>query len=92
MSDGCIISGGTVQRSILSPGVIVEKDAVIEDSIILDDVIIEPRARVRRAIVDKEVIIRAGVQVGYDLEADRQRGCTISSKGIVVVPRGTELS
>jgi glucose-1-phosphate adenylyltransferase len=92
VSDGCIISGGTVQHSILSPGVIVEKDAVIEDSIILDDVIIEPRARVRRAIVDKEVIIRAGVQVGYDFEADRQRGCTISGKGIVVVPRGAELS
>jgi glucose-1-phosphate adenylyltransferase len=47
---------------------------------------------VRRAIVDKEVIIRAGVQVGYDLEADRRRGCTISNKGIVVVPRGVELS
>ncbi len=92
VSDGCIISGGTVQRSILSPGVIVEKDAVIEDSVIFDDVTIEPRARVRRAIVDKEVIIRAGVQVGYDPEADRQRGCTISSKGIVVVPRGAELS
>jgi glucose-1-phosphate adenylyltransferase len=92
VSDGCIISGGTVQRSILSPGVIVEKDAVVEDSVILDDVIIEPRARVKRAIVDKEVIIRAGVQVGYDLEADRQRGCSISTKGIVVVPRGAELS
>jgi glucose-1-phosphate adenylyltransferase len=92
VSDGCIISGGTVQHSILSPGVIVEREAVIEDSVILDDVIIEPRARVKRAIVDKEVIIRAGVQVGYDLEADRQRGCTVSSKGIVVVPRGVELS
>ncbi|MGD0795894.1 MAG: glucose-1-phosphate adenylyltransferase [Dehalococcoidales bacterium] len=92
VSDGCIISGGTVQHSILSPGVIVEKEAVIEDSIVLDDVIIEPRARVKRAIVDKEVIIRAGVQVGYDLESDQQRGCTISSKGIVVVPRGIELS
>jgi glucose-1-phosphate adenylyltransferase len=92
VSDGCIISGGTVKSSILSPGVIVEKDAVVEDSIILDDVTIEPRARVRRAIVDKEVIIRAGVEVGYDLEADRRRGCTVSDKGIVVVPRDMELS
>jgi glucose-1-phosphate adenylyltransferase len=92
VSDGCIISGGTVQRSILSPGVIVEKDAVVEDSVILDDVTIEPRVRVRHAIVDKEVIIRAGVQVGYDFEEDRRRGCTISGKGVVVVPRGAELS
>jgi glucose-1-phosphate adenylyltransferase len=91
VSDGCIISGGTVTRSILSPGVIVEKDAVIEDSIIHDDVIIEPRVRIRRAIIDKEAIIRAGVQVGYDLEADQRRGCTVSEKGIVVVPRGMEL-
>jgi glucose-1-phosphate adenylyltransferase len=92
VSDGCIISGGTVMHSILSPGVIVEKDAVIEDSVILDDVIIEPRARVKHAIVDKEVIIRAGVQVGYDLDADIRRGCTVSGKGVVVVPRDMELS
>ena len=45
----------------------------------------------KRAIVDKEVIIRAGLQVGYDAETDRQRGCTISSKGITVVQRGTEI-
>jgi glucose-1-phosphate adenylyltransferase len=92
VSDGCIISGGTVQHSILSPGVIVEKDSIIKDSVILDDVIIEPRARIRRAIVDKGVIIRAGVQIGYDLEADRERGCTVSPKGVVVVPRDMELS
>ena len=92
VSDGCIISGGIVQRSVLSPGVIVEKDAAVEDSVIFDDVIIEPRARIKRAIVDKEVIIRAGVEIGYNAEADRQRGCTVSEKGIVVVPRGAELS
>jgi glucose-1-phosphate adenylyltransferase len=92
VSDGCIISGGTVRRSILSPGVIVERDAVVEDSIIFDDVTIEPRAKVKHAIVDKEVIIRTGVEVGYDLEADRQRGCVISEKGVVVVPRNVELS
>jgi glucose-1-phosphate adenylyltransferase len=91
VSDGCIISGGTVQRSILSPGVIVEKDAVVEDSVILDDVIIEPGVKVRHAIIDKSAIIRAGVQIGYDLEADRKRGCTVSDKGVVVVPRDAEL-
>jgi glucose-1-phosphate adenylyltransferase len=92
VSDGCIISGGIVQRSILSPGVIVEKDAVIEDSIIFDDVTIEPRAKIKRAIVDKGVTIRADVQIGYDLEADKRRGCTVSEKGIVVIPRDAEIS
>jgi glucose-1-phosphate adenylyltransferase len=57
VSDGCIISGGLVQRSILSPGVVVEKDALVEDSVILDDVVIEPGVKIKRAIVDKEAII-----------------------------------
>jgi glucose-1-phosphate adenylyltransferase len=90
--DGCIISGGNVQDSILSPGVVVEKDALVEQSVIFDDVVIDPGARVRQAIVDKECKIRAGVSVGYDREADKRRGCTISDKGIVVVPKGTVIS
>jgi glucose-1-phosphate adenylyltransferase len=85
--DGCIISGGVVIDSILSPGVIVEKGALVEKSIVLDDVIIEPRAQIRRAIIDKETVIEAGAFVGYDLELDRKRGCTISDTGIVVVPK-----
>ena len=89
--DGCIISGGTILDSILSPGVIVERDAIVEQSIVFDDVIIEPGAKIRRAIVDKESRIRAGVLVGYDPEADRRRGCTISDNGVSVVPRGTDL-
>jgi len=89
--DGCIVSDGTVWSSILSPGVIVERDALVEQSVIFDDVIIEPGAKVKRAIVDKESRIRAGVSLGYDAEADRSRGCTISDGGIVVVPRGTDM-
>jgi glucose-1-phosphate adenylyltransferase len=84
--DGCIISGGTVRHSILSPGVVVERDALVEESIVFDDVVIEPGARVRRAIIDKEARIQAGVSLGYDAEADTRRGCTISEAGIVVVP------
>jgi glucose-1-phosphate adenylyltransferase len=91
VSDGCIISGGCVSRSILSPGVIVERDASVDDSVVLDDVTIEPGARVRHAIVDKEAKIRAGMTVGFDPEEDRRRGCAVSRKGVVVVPRGTDL-
>ena len=88
VSDGCIISGGTVWRSVLSPGVVVERDASIEDSIIFDDVNIEPGARIKRAIIDTGVRITSGVSIGYDLEADASKGCTVSDKGIVVVPEG----
>jgi glucose-1-phosphate adenylyltransferase len=91
VSDGCIISGGLVQRSILSPGVIVEKDALVEDSILFDDVIIEPGAKIKRAIIDKEAIISAGSSIGYDPEADKRKGCTVSEGGVVVVPRGMDL-
>ncbi len=89
--DGCIISGGTVWGSVVSPGVIVERGAIAEQSVIFDDVIIEPGARVRRTIVDKGSRIQAGASIGYDPEADRRRGCTISDMGIVVVPRGVDI-
>lgn len=92
LSDGCIISGGTVWHSILSPGVVVERDALVEQSIIFDDVIIEPGARVRRAIVDKQVIIRAGASIGFDREADLKRDCTVTDAGITVVPKWSEIS
>lgn len=91
VSDGCIISGGTVWNSILSPGVVVERGAVVERSIVFDDAIIEPGARIRRAIVDKRVRVRAGASLGYDAEADRRRGCVVSDSGIVVVPIGTDM-
>lgn len=91
VSDGCIISGGTVWRSILSPGVVVERDSVVGESVVLDDVIIEPNAMIKRAIIDKEVRIHVGASIGYDLKADRARGCTISDTGIVVVPKGIQV-
>ena len=75
--DGCIISGAVVRNSILSPGVVVEKNALVQESIIFDDVIIEPDVKVRRAIIDKEARIQKGASVGYDPEADKRRGCTI---------------
>ena len=90
--DGCIISGGTVWGSIVSPGVVVERDAHVEQSVIFDDVVIEPGASIRRAIVDKESRIRAGASIGYDREADKRKGCAISDNGIVVVPKRADIS
>jgi len=75
-----------VWKSILSPCVIVERDALAEESIIFDDVNIEPGARIKRAIIDTGVRIKSGVSIGYDLEVDVRKGCTMSNNGIVVVP------
>ena len=79
------------QRSILSPSVVVERDAHVEQSVIFDDVVIEPGASIRRAIVDKESRIWAGASIGYNREADKRRGCAISDNGIVVVPKGMKM-
>ena len=91
VSEGCIISGASVRHSILSPSVVIERDSGVENSILFDDVIIEPFVRIKRTIIDKEVIVKSGALLGYNFEADKQRGCTISDGGIVVVPKGVEI-
>jgi glucose-1-phosphate adenylyltransferase len=60
--------------------------------VIFDDVLIEPGARVRRAIIDKACKILAGASIGYDHRMDKARGCTVTGSGIVVIPKGTEIS
>ena len=61
--------------------------ADVQDSILLSDVQIGRHARIRRAIIDKGVRIPEGTEVGYDLEADRQRGFTVTESGIVVIAK-----
>jgi glucose-1-phosphate adenylyltransferase len=91
VSAGCIISGGYVWRSIISPHVIVERDSIIQDSIIFDRCEIQPGAKIKWAIVDKEVTVHAGATLGVDLEKDKSQGCMVSEKGIVVVPKGLQI-
>jgi glucose-1-phosphate adenylyltransferase len=62
----------------------------VADSILFDDVEVGRRARIRRAIVDKAVRIPAGMEIGYDLELDRER-FTVSDGGVVVIPKGMRL-
>ena len=88
ISGGVIVSGGTVKRSILSPGAYVHSRAQIEDSIILHGVHVGRGAVVRRAIIDKSVSIPDGCQIGVDPERDRARGFTISPGGVVVIGKG----
>ncbi len=88
VSEGCIVSGGQVDRSILSPRVMVHSYSSVEDSILMHGVDIGRYAKVRRAIIDKGVKIPRGCQIGYDETEDRQRGLRISEQGIVIVPKG----
>jgi glucose-1-phosphate adenylyltransferase len=84
VSDGAIISGSTVRRSVLSPLVRVNSYAEVQDSVLLDSVRIGRGAVVHRAIIDKSVEVPEGAQIGVDLDLDRQR-YTVSENGIVVI-------
>ncbi len=84
VSGGCILSGGAVKNSVLSRGVKVHTGAEVEDSIILDNCDIGRRARVRRAILDKNVRIPEDATVGYDLVKDAQL-YHVTESGIVVI-------
>lgn len=87
ISGGCIISGGEVRRSLLSPNVRIESSAEVEDSILLEGVWVKEHANIRRTIVDKESEISPEMQIGYDLEEDAKK-FTVTESGIVVVPKG----
>ncbi len=85
---GCIVSGGTVEKSILSPNVRVNSYAHVEGSILFQGVDVGRRAKIRNAIIDKGVCVPPGVEIGFDPEEDRRRGLTITESGIVVIPKG----
>ena len=84
---GVVISGATVRRSVLSPGVHLHSYAEVEDSILMNGVEVGRNAVVRHAILDKNVRMEPGAQIGVDLEADRER-FTVSDGGVVVVGKG----
>ncbi len=84
---GSIVSGGTVERSLLGNNTRVNSFAHVQDSILLDHVDIGRHARVRRAIIDKGVRIPSGTEIGFDPEHDRARGFTVSEGGVVVIAK-----
>jgi glucose-1-phosphate adenylyltransferase len=92
VSPGCIISGGNIDDSVLSPNVRVMSKAVVEDSVLLSSVRVGEKATVRRAILDKNVVVPDGCEVGVDHAADRARGYTVSDGGITVVGKGVTIT
>jgi glucose-1-phosphate adenylyltransferase len=90
VSEGCILSGGHANRSILGPRVRVNSYATVDECIIFENVNIGRHCRIRRAIVDKHVDIPAHTTIGYDLEQDRKR-FFVTESGIVVIPKGMRI-
>jgi glucose-1-phosphate adenylyltransferase len=88
VSPGCIVSGGQVRRSVLSPGVHVHSGADVEGSVLLNGVDVRRDAVLRRVILDKGVVVPPGVKIGVDHEHDRARGFHISDGGVVVLGKG----
>ncbi|MCK5457636.1 MAG: glucose-1-phosphate adenylyltransferase, partial [Melioribacteraceae bacterium] len=86
ITDGTIISGGLVERSILGPHVRVNSYSYITDSIIMDECDIGRHSRIRRAIIDKNVKVPEGTEIGFDVESDKKR-FKVTESGIVVIPK-----
>jgi glucose-1-phosphate adenylyltransferase len=91
LCNGAIVSGATVRRSVVSPGVRIEAGARVEGAILLDDAVIGRGAVVRNAIVDKNVVVPAGTTIGVDLEHDAAH-YTVSPCGVVAISKGQAIA
>jgi glucose-1-phosphate adenylyltransferase len=88
VSLGTVVSGGIVERSVLSPWVKVNSHALVTDSVLLDGVQIGRNATVRRTILDKGVVVSDGAMIGVDRQRDIDRGFTVTESGLTVVGKG----
>jgi glucose-1-phosphate adenylyltransferase len=87
ITDGCVIEG-SVEYSVLSPGVRVARGAVVRYSIVLTDAVIEQGAYVERSIIDKRVVIGRGAHIGYGTDYTENREYNIAT-GISVIGKNT---
>jgi glucose-1-phosphate adenylyltransferase len=88
VSPGCIVSGGRVQNSILSPYVRINSYAQVSDSILFENVNVGRHAKIHRAIIDKDVNIPEAMEIGFDAVEDRKR-FLVTESGITVISKGT---
>jgi len=92
VSLGTVITGGIVERSVLSPNVRVQSRALVTDSVLMDNVSVGRDATVRKAILDKNVVVTDGAAIGVDRARDLARGFVVTDSGITVVPKGVTVT
>ncbi|BEH01357.1 glucose-1-phosphate adenylyltransferase [Brooklawnia propionicigenes] len=92
VTNGCIISGGDVDHSVLSPGVRIENHSVVDGCVVMNNSRVGQNCTLHNVILDKNVVVPDGVQIGVDHEADEARGFTVSDNGITVVPKNVEVT
>ena len=91
VSEGCIISGGSISRCVLSPQVRINSFSNVTDSILMENVNVGRYCEIRKAIIDKNVDIPPYTKIGVDAEEDKRRGFLVSAGGVTVVPKGAKL-
>ncbi len=91
VSEGCIISGGHIDRSILGSFVRINSFSEVTESILFENVDIGRYSRIHRCIIDKNVRVPSHLELGFDHELDRRRGFTVTDDGITVIPKGTRI-
>jgi len=89
VSPGVVISGSRVEGSVISPRVRINSYSQVHDSVLLDNVRVGRKAVIEKAILDKNVVLEDGAEVGVDHARDLERGFHVSEGGVVVVPKNT---
>jgi glucose-1-phosphate adenylyltransferase len=92
VSPGTVVSGSFVENSVLSPNVMIRSWSTVSDSVLMDNVDIGRHAVVRRAILDKNVVVPEGVRIGMDPDEDRARGFHVTDSGITVIGKGQRIT
>ena len=87
---GCITSGGTVRKSIIGPNCRINSFCLVEDSILFENVVVGRHAKIKKAIIDKNITIPDNTEIGYDHDEDRRRGYAVTESGIVVVTKSVK--
>jgi glucose-1-phosphate adenylyltransferase len=90
LSPGVVVTGGTVNQSVLSPACRVESGAEVSDSVLLSGVRVGAGAIVRNAIIDKQVSVPPGARIGVDPVEDEKRGFVVED-GLTVLAKGQEV-
>jgi glucose-1-phosphate adenylyltransferase len=92
VANGCIISGGRIHRSVLSPRCRVNSFSELDECVLFEGVNVGRHAKLRRCIVDKDVEVPQSLTVGFDRNADVARGFSVSENGITVIPKGFRIN